>query len=76
MKPTAATEPAATGRLLSLPQLANELGVSFWTARTWVLNGDIPRVVLPGTNGRTLRRILVDRRDVDQFIEQSKERGV
>lgn len=64
------------GRLLSIRQAAEDYGLSFWTLRTLVLNGHIPRVVFPGPEGRNLRRILIDRDDMERFIRQCKEGGV
>jgi predicted site-specific integrase-resolvase len=58
---------------MNLRQVAAEYGLSFWTARTWVLNGHLPRVSLPSKTGGTLRRVLVDRLDVEALIERSKE---
>jgi hypothetical protein len=67
------------GRLLSLEEGAEYLGVSFWTLRDWVLAGHVPTVQLPGLRPRegararpTLRRVLVDREDLDRFIESRK----
>jgi hypothetical protein len=58
------------------------LGCSFWTFRDYVLQGLIPVVELPPLRPRegerarkTLRRVLVDREDLDRFIEQRKSRG-
>ena len=68
-------------RLLNLRQAAQYLGCSFWTARDYVLQGLIPVVELPPLRPRegerarkTLRRILVDRADLDAFIETRKRR--
>ena len=72
---SAGTEP----RLLSLQAGARYLGVSFWTLRDWVLAGYIASVQLPPLRPRegerartTLRRVLVDREDLDRFIEARK----
>ncbi len=68
-------------RLLNMRQAAEYLGCSFWTARDYILAG-------PHTCGRvaafatargerprtTLRRVLVDRADLDTFIEARKRR--
>jgi hypothetical protein len=68
-------------RLLNMRQAAAYLGCSFWTARDYILQGLIPVVDLPplrpreGDRGRkTLRRVLVDRADLDAFIESRKRR--
>ena len=66
-------------RLLNLRQTAAYLGVSFWSVRDWVLAGYLPVVDLPPLRPRegerqrrTLRRVLVDRADLDRFIESRK----
>src|SRR5438034_424028 len=70
-----------TPRLLNMRQAAEYLGCSFWTARDYVLQGLIPVVEMPPLRPRegerprkTLRRILVDRADLDAFIEARKRR--
>ena len=63
-------------RLLDLKAAATYLGLSYWTVRDLVLAGRLPSVKIPcprSGDGRTIRRILVDRHDLDAFIEQSKE---
>ena len=66
-------------RLLSLRQAAAYLGVSFWSVRDFVLAGFLPTVSLPPLRPRagdrqkaTLRRVLIDRADLDVFIEKRK----
>jgi hypothetical protein len=68
-------------RLLNMRQAAEYLGCSFWTARDYVLQGLIPVVELPPLRARegdrqrrTLRRVLIDRGDLDAFIESRKRR--
>lgn len=75
--------PVIAPRLLNLRQMAEYLGCSYWTARDWVLAGLIPVFVPPplrpreGDPGRTtLRRVLVDRVDLDAFIESRKRTDV
>ncbi len=70
-----------TPRLLNMRQAAEYLGCSFWTARDYILQGLIPVVDLPPLRPRegdrqrkTLRRVLVDRADLDVFIESRKRR--
>ena len=70
---------AVSPRLLNLRQMADYLGCSYWTVRDWVLAGFVPVVELPPLRPRegerartTLRRVLVDRADVDAFIEARK----
>ena len=59
------------------------LGCSFWTARDYILQGLIPIVNLPPLRHRegdrarkALRRVLVDRQDLDAFIDARKRREV
>ncbi len=74
--------PAVSPRLLSLQQAADYLGCSYWTVRDWVLAGLVPVIELPPLRPRegerarkTLRRVLVDREDLDTFIEARKRGG-
>ena len=66
-------------RLLNMRQAAAYLGCSFWTARDYILQGLIPAVDMPPLRARegdrqrkTLRRVLVDRADLDAFVESRK----
>ena len=72
---------AVKPRLLNMRQTAEYLGCSFWTARDYILQGLIPVVDMPPLRPRdgdrprkTLRRVLVDRADLDAFIESRKHR--
>ena len=74
--------PTILPRLLNLQQMADYLGCSYWSARDWVLAGLVPVVELPPLRPRegerlrkTLRRVLVDREDLDRFIESRKRGG-
>ena len=74
--------PTILPRLLNLQQMADYLGCSYWSARDWVLAGLVPVVDLPPLRPRkgerprtTLRRVLVDREDLDRFIESRKRGG-
>lgn len=63
-------------RLLDLPAACEYLGgLSPWTLREWVRLGVVPVVKLaiphPG-RGRPFRKVLVDVRDLDRWVEQSK----
>jgi hypothetical protein len=63
-------------RLLDLKAAGAYLGVSYWTMRDLVFGGVIPSVKIPcprAGDGRPIRRILVDRRGLDGFIEKNKE---
>ena len=66
-------------RLINLRAGAVYLGVSYWTIRDWCLAGYLPVVDLPPLRPRegdrpkrSLRRVLVDREDLDRFIEARK----
>lgn len=68
-------------RLLNMREAAEYLGCSFWTVRDYILQSLIPVVELPPLRPREgerprkkLRRILVDRADLDDFIEVRKRR--
>jgi excisionase family DNA binding protein len=68
---TASTPNAKTAapRLLSVQDVADETGLSVWTVRDLIGGGALPRVELPG-----VRRVLVDRRDLERAIEAWKVR--
>jgi hypothetical protein len=75
--------PTPAPRLLNLHAAANYLGVSFWTLRDWLLQGLIPVVELPALRPREgerskkqLRRVLVDVRDLDTFVEGRKRKEI
>lgn len=56
-------------RLMDLKQTASYLAVSYWTARSLILDGKIPHL-------RCGRKILTDQQDLDGFIETEKQVGV
>jgi len=62
-------KPALPRRLCSLADAACYLGVSDWTVRQMVWRGDLPHI----KNGK---RILLDLRDLEGWIEREKVRGV
>ena len=64
--------------LLDEHQAAQLCGVSYWTFREWTAGGLIPVVAPPSplNHRRRLRRKLVDRRDVENFIAAHKSGGV
>jgi hypothetical protein len=69
-------------RLLSMRQAAAYLGCSFWTARDYVLQGLIPSIDMPPLRARrgdrrrrTLRRVLIDRADLDAFVASRRRRA-
>jgi hypothetical protein len=72
---------AVRPRLLNMRQAAAYLGCSFWTLRDYVLQGLIQAVDMPPLRARRgdrqrkmLRRVLIDRSDLDVFIESRKRR--
>lgn len=69
---------ACPGRILSLQDAAAYLAVSYWTMRDLVASGEVPTVRVPNprlNGGSSLRRILIDRSDLDAVIDRWKERG-
>jgi hypothetical protein len=67
-----------TARLLNLNQAAEYLGISYWSVRDLVQSGMLASVKLPSPrarDGRTIRRTLIDRQDLDLLVEQWKERN-
>lgn len=66
---TAPTSPARLRpRLLTLQQASVYLGISPWTVRELIWRGRLPAV-------RITRKVHLDLRDLDSFIERAKERG-
>jgi hypothetical protein len=69
-----------SGRIFDLKQAGVYLGVSFWSVRDFILQRLIPVVQMPPLTpregarqaGPSLRRVLIDRQDLDKFIEERK----
>ena len=61
---------AAWGRLLDLKAAEAYSGISAWTLRDLIASGDLPVVRPP-----RLRRVWIDRADLDRAIAEWKERG-
>jgi len=59
-------------RLLDLRAAAAYLGISPWTVRDLEANGTLRRVNVPSGPGRDLRKLLFDRKDLDQLVETWK----
>jgi excisionase family DNA binding protein len=61
-------------RLLSVDAAAAYLSVSKRTVRAWISNGDLVPVRLPSVRhrGERNRRVLLDRTDLDRFVDQRK----
>jgi hypothetical protein len=72
------------GRLMTLRQAAEYSGLSYWLLRDYCLDGILPVVRLPGSrlkgkNGvschsteHTMRKIMIDREDIDRLIQECK----
>lgn len=67
--------PTFPPRLLDIVGAAHYLSVSEWTIRDLVGNGTLPRVRVPLPNNGELRRVLLDRSDLDRLVEVWKENG-
>jgi hypothetical protein len=70
------TDTTAAPRLLDLKAAGAYLSVSYWTVRDLVFAGALPTVKIPcprAGDGRAIRRILIDRKDLDAFIENNKD---
>ena len=61
--------PPRPGRLMPLREAAAELGLSLWSLRRLIWEGELPVVRF-----RRGRKLFVDRRDVDRFVEEHKGR--
>jgi excisionase family DNA binding protein len=59
----------ASARLLDVHAAAAYLGVSAWTVRDLIARDVIRAVRIPITTERDLRRVLVDRTDLDRLID-------
>jgi len=59
---------APVGRLLTLPQASDYLGLSQWKLRALVHDGRLPVVQLNGGE-----KWWLDRRDLDALVERSKQ---
>ena len=61
---------------MDLRTTAAYLGCSYWTLRDLVVSGHVTAVRIPSpraNDGRAMRRILIDTRDLDTLIERWKE---
>jgi len=59
--------PRILKRLYSIPEAAHYLGRSPWSVRRLVWSGELPEV-------RAGRRVHLDIKDMDAFIEKNKQR--
>ncbi|MDR4469549.1 MAG: helix-turn-helix domain-containing protein [Nitrospira sp.] len=67
-KPCLAKANPIVPRLLSQREAATYLGISYWTLRDLTFRGEIPHV-------KIRRRILVDRLDLDAYLDRMKVRS-
>lgn len=70
-----ARQASALPRLLDVHGAAAYLSVSTWTLRQLVSRGVLRRVLIPVANGRDLRKVLLDREDLDRLVEAWKEQA-
>ncbi len=61
----------ASSRLLSLEEAAEYLGISYWAVRDLITARTLLPVHLP-LGRKRLRRVLLDRQDLDRLIERAK----
>jgi hypothetical protein len=59
-------------RLLDLDAAGAYLAVSPWTVRDLIAAGILARVRIPLPNGGELRKVLLDREDLDQLVARWK----
>jgi hypothetical protein len=72
---TSKCNPARWPRLLTVRDAAEYLGVGIFSVRTWVWERLLKPVPMPGVTNprdRRMRKILLDREDLDRFVEQLK----
>jgi hypothetical protein len=67
------SKPETIARLLDIEASARYLGISTWSVRDLIAGGMIRRVVIPIGNGRDLRRVLVDRQQLDELVLRWRE---
>ena len=56
-------------RLMDMHTAGVYTGTSYWTVRQAVQHGLIPVVQWPGEDGEPIRRVLLDRKDIDEFVD-------
>jgi excisionase family DNA binding protein len=62
-------------RLLTVEQAAQYLALGLDTVYALVSQGVLRRVRIPAANGNEIRRVLLDRLDLDRAIEAWRERA-
>lgn len=68
-KPILGINDSLQPRLLPLKKAADYLGLTVWGMRERIWSGDIPVIRFP--NGR---KMYIDIRDIEKFIEENKKR--
>lgn len=64
-------------RCMNLKSAARYSGISYHSLRLMALNGVLPLVELPGLTGKgQLRRLLIEKADLDELINRSKRKGM
>jgi len=67
------SKPETIARLLDIKASARYLGISTWTVRDLIANGTISRVLIPLGDGRDIRRLLVDRQQLDELVTRWRD---
>lgn len=62
-------------RLLDVHRAAFYLSCSAWTVRDLIASGTLQRVLIPAGPGRDLRRVLLDRQQLDELVLRWREAG-
>ncbi|MEX2223014.1 MAG: hypothetical protein WEG40_14575 [Candidatus Rokuibacteriota bacterium] len=67
------SKPETIARLLDIESAARYLSISPWSVRDLIASGTIQRVVIPSANGKDLRRVLLDRQQLDELVLRWRE---
>jgi hypothetical protein len=73
---TVTEKPARWPRLLDEHAAAEYLSVSRWTIRDYIARGRLRVVTMPplaASDATSLRRVLIDIRDLDAFVERHRQ---
>jgi excisionase family DNA binding protein len=65
--------PAPASRLLGVTEAARYLAVSRRTVTSLLARGDLHKVELPGPGGQPVRRVLLDRAELDHLIDRWRQ---
>jgi hypothetical protein len=72
LEPSALDRQSCVPRLLGIGQAAAYLGLSPWTVRDLVAAGRLHPVRIPLSQGREVRRLLIDRLELDALVDQGR----